>query len=716
MRYRNLFAGLFLLGTIGFSLGISNTLSAEGSNDPYELSIDNVVVTSGESDVQSPSYPPDGEINATTRTTTSGNSEIYTETIGDAPGMDQYRWYNQDFGWTHTFDTMGKTIISAKLEIRAWDVDYASGERDIIYADGQRLGALTGSNGAWSTTPFTISPELATTLLEDGKLYIFMDIDSTHSRRYWAVTVDWSRLTVEYEELDYIKVFPDPAYVLVEKELQFVVKGYGFGENGVRDGDPDPEVYEPAGDDTGPVDIEATWTTSVPENVGAIDEKTGLFKAGKEVGQGKAKATYIQDEDELSDEVDVAVLEEDLKIFNGGSDLDNGDAPGLQPETPVKEEDEEDVGAFLLVNWDDDDGDGKMSNDGTWTKDPVPDLTENPVDKEDNLAKMIPSIIPILPKGGTVELNLVSGGKKIKLWSSKTKDAEVTLVSNKLSWDLEDAGQMEEFEKLGTDGLWIEGIDKSDEKQIKFTLKYVDPQGNIGDGDTVAATVVMINLGNAVHRLGGLRPYRDCGHAAMVYKFIGQCNKEDLSNDEKFHIIETGLLRVTGDCDLTGITRDHPWGCFTTKPVKYIDRLKVISAAKSLVGRPAWVGFRFALIPAKWNGKLSTIYRLRCDGLVEVCYEKNGIEVWGMERKPDNNKVHYDITDQTDDWTFHNFKWWQRSNKNPDNLEEHNQFSFSQLERVLVPATQCGHLKPVNAATKFIKQDLCVPIGSKGGN
>jgi hypothetical protein len=126
---------------------------------------------------------------------------IYEQIITDAPGMDEYRWYNQDFGWTHTFDPTGKRIISAKLEIRAWDVDWGEPwymEHDIIYADGYRLGELKGWDDAWSITTFEIDPVLATEILEDGEMYVFVDIDSTHTYYYWAVTIDWSKLTVEY--------------------------------------------------------------------------------------------------------------------------------------------------------------------------------------------------------------------------------------------------------------------------------------------------------------------------------------------------------------------------------------------------------------------------------------------------------------------------------------------------------------------------------------
>jgi len=126
---------------------------------------------------------------------------IYEQTITNAPGMDEYRWYNQDFGWAHTFDSTGKRIISATLEIRALDVDWGEPwymEHDIIYTDGHKLTELKGWSGTWSTTTFEIDPALATEILEDEEMYVFVDIDSTHTYRCWAVTIDYSKLTIEY--------------------------------------------------------------------------------------------------------------------------------------------------------------------------------------------------------------------------------------------------------------------------------------------------------------------------------------------------------------------------------------------------------------------------------------------------------------------------------------------------------------------------------------
>ena len=122
--------------------------------------------------------------------------------------------------------------------------------------------------------------------------------------------------------------------------------------------------------------------------------------------------------------------------------------------------------------------------------------------------------------------------------------------------------------------------------------------------------------------------------------------------------------------------------------------------------------------PEDCDGRLNTIAELRCDGLVEVCYEINGVEVWGMAGRPPDGGVHYDITDVADFYSYNEFtgNWTQGPNEYPDNLEEHNDFDDWGWEDTLMPATQCGHVTPVNGNTRFQLEDLCIPVGSKGGN
>ena len=47
---------------------------------------------------------------------------------------------------------------------------------------------------------------------------------------------------------------------------------------------------------------------------------------------------------------------------------------------------------------------------------------------------------------------------------------------------------------------------------------------------------------------------------------------------------------------------------------------------------------------------------------------------------------------------------------------EHNDFDIFGWADVLMPATQCGHVAPQGAATRFQPQDLCLPVGTAGGN
>jgi len=114
-----------------------------------------------------------------------------------------YRDRTEDWGWTHTvsFSIPSPTIVSATLEIEAWDVD-AGGARgdeiDVITADGVNLGNLdTGYTQAWHTTTFNLGPA-ALAALADGTLNMWMDIDSLAGPVQWLVTLRSSKLTVDY--------------------------------------------------------------------------------------------------------------------------------------------------------------------------------------------------------------------------------------------------------------------------------------------------------------------------------------------------------------------------------------------------------------------------------------------------------------------------------------------------------------------------------------
>jgi hypothetical protein len=121
-------------------------------------------------------------------------------------------WYDDDFGWNHTFPLAGLqgdicfTVDSAFVAICAWDVDFrncdqppslddAQGcEFDAVYGDGQRLipNYLHGTNLSWSVTGFRLDPGV----LEDGLLAMRVDFDEYARNCNWAARVQNSLLLV----------------------------------------------------------------------------------------------------------------------------------------------------------------------------------------------------------------------------------------------------------------------------------------------------------------------------------------------------------------------------------------------------------------------------------------------------------------------------------------------------------------------------------------
>ncbi len=165
-----------------------------------------------------PAYTVRLEPMAATSETTVDNGDgtfTYTQIVDEsstsphyiAPngyGFEIYSWYDEDYGWKHTFlnaSEPGIVINSVNLMIRAWDVDSEpyhgwEGEYDHITGDGVDFDPvyLQGTNNAWSETVFDVAPSL----ISDGEMDIWMDIDMHHKENQWATTLDKSVLTVEY--------------------------------------------------------------------------------------------------------------------------------------------------------------------------------------------------------------------------------------------------------------------------------------------------------------------------------------------------------------------------------------------------------------------------------------------------------------------------------------------------------------------------------------
>ncbi len=120
-------------------------------------------------------------------------------------GFGIYSWYNQNYGWMHTFpfwDDPDLLINEATLTIVAWDVDSETshgyeGEYDGIHVDGSLLdpGYLQGNNATWSVTTFNIQ---MSSIIDDGNINVWCDIDMHHNENHWATTLDYCELRITY--------------------------------------------------------------------------------------------------------------------------------------------------------------------------------------------------------------------------------------------------------------------------------------------------------------------------------------------------------------------------------------------------------------------------------------------------------------------------------------------------------------------------------------
>lgn len=112
------------------------------------------------------------------------------------PSPSNYNWYDQDvrapFHFSH--DPNEVTVTSVKVELRVFDID-SPWEIDIVYLNGVNIGTLEGNHDIWVLNTFTPS---AGTILQ-GENHIDIDVDTTHTMKCWATTVDWIKVIITYK-------------------------------------------------------------------------------------------------------------------------------------------------------------------------------------------------------------------------------------------------------------------------------------------------------------------------------------------------------------------------------------------------------------------------------------------------------------------------------------------------------------------------------------
>ncbi|OQY03964.1 MAG: hypothetical protein B6I25_07565 [Planctomycetales bacterium 4572_13] len=363
----------------------------------------------------------------------------------------------------------------------------------------------------------------------------------------------------------------------------------------------------------------------LPEGVGFIlddpDSILGIHTESTEF-YAEGKTAYL------------TLVKADLKLYNGGNNGSNG--------AEVPDVNETNLGGYLLVNWDDDNGNDK------------PDLYESTASSDDDLAKIELSLLPAGLEG-TVELT--GFGCNIKIWDNQNKQNEITDPN----WAVADMPSE----------LWIEAITPSNtERDIGLSLVYTKNNTTIAT-DTVKATAVMINLGNVVGREVNNDIFAERGHTSIVGKFTGTCTKGDLVDASKYTLFESdggddwwtepgpreaSLTHVTARPgreffgDLTPFLTSYAASGLT-----YTNRLAILKTAKWLIEYTNNIEYsKYDAVWSEdgWDTSLPDIDKIRCDGFVEVCYELNGYNSWGLI---DGGNARFPIgvfQDEHNEWRF----------------------------------------------------------------
>ena len=353
-----------------------------------------------------------------------------------------------------------------------------------------------------------------------------------------------------------------------------------------------------------------------------------------------------------------------IQIPAGNDDLDmiqvNVFRPDNEIQDPVIGEDaEEETGIYIPLNDDNDNDICDMNETGSVTN-------------ENDVIPVTLSIIPSNTDQGSVKLSTPSGSSKIKLWESANKDTDVFLPK---TWNLATEGMPEKF--------YVEGIQKSgSEKDVTLRLKYTNTVNGTDKTteDTVRVTVVRLNLGVGVYRiLSGLGP-ANRGHTGLLYKYTGARLRDDIRSETNYWVLEMAnefddLQERRFYAWRNTVPPGDFWGKYSNSSITNTQRMEIQKNAQILWNdRNNHDYILTDVVDPNWDrSSITTTEGLRCDGVVEACYELTGCEVWG---KIVSGSTHYDIS---------------YSDTYRDEHNETHEFDIVEWEKNLYPATQCGH-------------------------
>ncbi len=279
----------------------------------------------------------------------------------------------------------------------------------------------------------------------------------------------------------------------------------------------------------------------------------------------------------------------------------------------IDDQNEQSLGGVCFQNIDNDDASSIF----------LPDIHKSSVIGEDDLVE----VVVYSPRTSFGTMTLTVSSTSIRLWESSDKNNQPVLMPLVL-----DVATTSFPITLYVEGYHSSSSVRDQNIKLEFSLNGV----NSLVPDIILLTVVRLNLGIAVYRKMTISLLEDYEHAALVSEYTGRRLLSDLKDKfnwltieeapggihtSNLHYFEAAKPPITGYCQTPNITDSQ--------------RNRIIDNAKrslSLNFGYAYYGFGSVAIDWKgltWDKTLEDIEDLRCDGLVEVCYELTGEEVWG---------------------------------------------------------------------------------------